>query len=176
MNLSNIFKKHLKARDSGLLSIKIEGENHLLKIYLEKGEVVAISCGTYKNEDCLKKLNAIVPLEHFFLEGVKPPITSSIPLTDKLLEIIGAIDFKINIETPSNTGTNIQPETITALEEEFIDLIGPIGKVLIDNIFSEISYSRGEPMPLEYYSYLLESLIKELPSHLQTSFSEKYKR
>ncbi len=176
MDLSDIIKKYLRTKDSGLLSIKIEGDSHLLKIYFEHGEVVFLTHGICKNEDCLKKLSALVPVEHFFLRGVKSPTTSKAPLTGRLIELTGMGDVELSVETmPPSPGLNIQPHRITAVEEEFIELIGPIGKMIVDNLFSEISYSRGNPMPSEDYSYFLASLIKELPAQQQSSFSGKNK-
>ncbi|MBI3378103.1 MAG: hypothetical protein HY035_06865 [Nitrospirae bacterium] len=176
MNLSDIITKYIRTKDSGLLSIKVEGESHLLKIYFGSGEVVSLNLGTCKDEECLKKLDSIVPLEHFFVRGVKPPTKSSTPLTEKLIAHTGMSAMEVDAGIPSTHGVNIQPSVITDVEEEFIDLIGPIGKMIVDNIFSEISSSRGKPMPSEDYSYLLESLIKELPAKQQEAFRAKYRR
>ncbi|PKL52277.1 MAG: hypothetical protein CVV37_02185 [Nitrospira bacterium HGW-Nitrospira-1] len=176
MHIPDIIKKCLRVKDSGLLSIKIEGDSHLLKIYLDNGEVVALSLGLCKNEDCLKKLNGAVALDHSFLKGVKSPMPANVPLTPKLIELIGgSSDAGLMAEAiPSSPGVNIRPQIIASLEEEFIGLIGPIGKMLVDNIFSKISYSRGNSMQAEDYSYLLESIKKELPDQEQVSFIARH--
>jgi hypothetical protein len=176
MMIPSQIKKHLRTKASGLLSIRLEGESHLLKIYIEKGEIVSLSLGTYKNEDCLDKLDGVVPIEHFFVRGAKSPIISSIPLTEKLTELSWMANSETNVKISSSHGVSIQPQIIASLEEEFIGIIGPIGRIFVDNIFSEISYSRGKPMSSEDYSYFLENIIKELPVNQQASFSEKYKK
>jgi hypothetical protein len=175
MNLLDIIKRYLRIKDSGLLSIKVEGESHLLKIYLDNGEVVSLSLGSCKDDECLKRLEGLVPVEHFFMRGVRSPSPSKVPLTERLAALTGTGDSE-SVAGPMTPipGLNIKPETIAALEEEFIDLIGPIGRMMIENIFSELSYKRGNPMSSEDYSYLLESLIKELPAQQQALFGERY--
>lgn len=175
MNLLDIIKRYLRIKDSGLLSIKVEGESHLLKIYLDKGEVVSLSLGNCKDDECLKRLEGLVPVEHFFMRGVRSPSPSKVPLTERLAALSGMGDSELIVETmPPSRGVDIPPEAITAMEEGFIELIGPIGRMMIDNVFSEVSYKRGNPMSSEDYSYLLESLIKELPAQQQALFSERY--
>ena len=177
MNLSDIIARYMRLKDLGVLSVRIEGESHLLKIYIDAGGVSSLSLGACKNEECLKRMNGLTCLEHFFVKGVKSPAPSKLPLTARLMELLGIDDSELSAETmPSNPGVNIQPLVITDVEEEIIDLIGPIGKMIVDNIFSEISYRRGNSMPSEDYYYLLESLIKELPVQQKTSFSEKFKK
>ncbi len=177
MNLPDILRKNLRIKDSGLLSIKLDGESHLLKIYLENGEVVSLSLGTCKNEDCIKRLHTVVPLDHSFLKGAKSPATANVPLTQKIIEITGTNDSGSKAEgIPVNPGVTIKPQTIAAVEENVVEIIGPIGKMIVDKIFSKLSYSRGNTMSAEDYSYLLELLMKELPAEEQTSFIEKYRK
>jgi hypothetical protein len=176
VNLTDIFKKYIRTKDSGLLSIKIEGNNHLLKVYFERGEVVSISLGGCKNEECLKKINRIIPVEYFFIKGVKPPAKTDLPLTERLMELSGiTIPGSVSEVLSMGMDTSIRPQTVTALEEEFIDMIGPIGKMIIDNTFSEISYRRGNQMSVGDYSILLDTLVNELPGRQRTMFSEKYR-
>lgn len=177
MNLPDILRKYLRIKDSGLLSIKLDGESHLLKIYLENGEVVSLSLGTCKNEECLKQLNNVTPLEHSFLKGVKPHVQAKEPLTRKIFEIAGIADAEIKAKgTSDSSGISIQPQKVIAVEENVVEIIGPIGKIIVDKIFSKLSYSRGNTMSAEDYSYLLELLMKELPAEEQTSFIEKYRK
>ncbi len=177
MNLSDIFRKYIRTKDSGLLSIKIEGDNHLLKIYFERGEVVSISLGGCKDEECLKRLNRVIPSEHFFIKGLKPPTSAVIPLTEKIMELTGIIIPESGSETLHSDRNNniIQPQIVTDLEKGFIEMIGPIGKMIIDNVFSEISYTRGNPMPQGDYSHLLKALTKKLPVLQRALFSDKYR-
>ncbi|MEK6693660.1 MAG: hypothetical protein AABY44_09575 [Nitrospirota bacterium] len=177
MNLTDIFKKYIRTKDSGLLSIKIEGDNHLLKLYFERGEVVSISLGGCKNDECLKKMNKVIPVEYSFIKGVKPPARAVIPLTEKIMELTGITIPESGSETLHSGRNNniIQPQMVTDLEEGFIEMIGPIGKMIIDNVFSEISYTRENPMPQGDYSHLLKVLTKKLPVLQQALFSNKYR-
>lgn len=177
MNLPDILRKYLRSKDSGLLSIKLDGESYLLKIYLENGEIVSLSHGTCKNEECIKKLHAVVPIDHSFMKGAKSPTTANVPLTQKIIELIGVNNAGSKAERiSSNPGVAIKPQIIAAVEENVVEIIGPIGKMIVDNIFNRVSYSRGNSMPAEDYDYLLEHLIKELPAQEQASFIAKHRK
>ncbi len=176
MNLGDIFKRYLmREKESGMLSIKFDGVEYLFKMYInENCEVVYMTFGTYKNEECLDKIKGLKPSEHFFLKGVKPPSISGVPLTERVMNIIG-------IDAISSTAEGIPEredilfETIKKVEDDFVDIIGPIGRVIIDNLYSSLSYKRGDKMRSDNFARFMESLIKELPPSEQTRFKAKYK-
>ncbi|MCX7793424.1 MAG: hypothetical protein N2257_03320 [Thermodesulfovibrionales bacterium] len=172
MGLAEIIKQYLRKGESGVISVKLQNENHLLKVYIENGEVMYVTLGTFKNEECFSKLKNAVPIEHFFLRGVTPPQKIEGGCTDKFIDALGLPSAE---SLKTKTGMMITPEKIQKLEKEFIELIGPIGKLIIDDLFSKISYSRGNSMPEDEYKIFVDSLIKELPAHEQEKFSSKYK-
>ncbi len=175
--LSPLIGKYLRSKDTGLLSIKIEGESYLLKICFDSGEIVSLSLGACKNEECLRRLDGVVPVEHSFLPGMKPTTPAKAPLTEKVIAIVGTAGSETVAEpAPSRPAVAVQPQTVKALEEEFIELIGPIGKMLSDTVFAGLSYSRGNLMPLEDYSRLVDSLAKELPDQHQAPFVAKHRK
>jgi hypothetical protein len=46
--------------------------------------------------------------------------------------------------------------------------------MVLDNIYSEIGYSRGTDMPSALYGQLLDGIKKELPDQHQPTFAAKY--
>ncbi len=175
--LSPLIGKYLRSKDTGLLAIKIEGESHLLKICFDGGEIVSLNLGACKNEECLRKLDGVVPVEHSFLPGMKPTTPAQAPLTEKIIAIIGTAGSEAVAEpAPSRPGVAVQPQTVKAVEEEFIELIGPIGKMISDTVFAGLSYSRGNPMPFGDYSRLVDLFAKELPDQHQASFVAKHRK
>jgi hypothetical protein len=169
MTLSGILRQYLKKGENGVLSVKLQDEAHLFKVYIEDGEVIYITLGTSKNEECLKSLKNALPVEHFFLKGVKAPARAEGVLTQSLLESLGIEEI-----TAKSTAT-VKPDEVQRLEVAFVELIGPIGKLIIEDNFSKLGYRRGEPIPQEDYSRLVESLSKELPASEQGRFISKFK-
>ncbi len=176
MKLGDIFRRYLsREKEAGLLSIKFDGIEHLFKMYIdEKGEVVYLTFGTCKNEECLDKIKGLKPLEHFFLKGVKPPSISGVPLTERVMSITGIDTISSTSEGRSEI-EDIPPETIKRIEDDFVDIIGPIGRVIIDNLYSSFSYKKGDRMRSDDFTTFMESLIKELPPSEQARFKTKYK-
>ncbi len=172
MGLAEIIKLYVTKAESGVLSVKLKDEPHLLKVYLDKGEVVYVTLGTLKNEECFLRLKNTVPVEYFFLKGVTPPHKVEGGCTEKLIEALGLPSAEA---LKASTGVTMPPQNVQRLEAEFIELIGPIGKLIIDELFSKIAYSRGNPMPQENYIMLVDALAKELPASEQGRFSSKYK-
>lgn len=172
MGLAEIIKQYLRKGDSGVLSVKLQDETHLLKVYIENGEVVYVTLGTLKNDECFSRLKNALPVEHFFLKGVKPPQKIEGGCTEKLIEALGLPSGE---SLEAKTGVMVPAEDVRKLEADFIELIGPIGKLIIDELFSKIAYSRGNPISEEEYRMLVESLSKELPVSEQGRFRTKYK-
>lgn len=164
-----------RTKKTGLLSIVVKSTGNHFKMFFQEGEVYHVTCADSRDLDCLATVDRLEFSECFFVPGVKLDVRGeNIPPTAAIIKHLETAAK--TVESRSPPGVNIQPPVITDVEEEFIELIGPIGKMIVDNIFSEISYSRGNPMPSDDYSCLLESLIKELPAKQQDVFRAKYKR
>jgi hypothetical protein len=163
-------------RETGLLSVKVDGYEHLVKIYLDLGMVVGLSMGNMKNESCLDTLAQCRPLGSTFLRGFKVPDYAVAEKEDaaRLEEL-----FTLYPVTGGKTAgekapaASVSADKIRKLEQEFIDLIGPIGTIFIEAFYSEYSYRRGQDMPAHLYSQLFDQLRTELPSQYQAAFAAK---
>jgi hypothetical protein len=175
MSLKKMVWPYKEKRESGLLSVRVEGYEHLVNIYFELGMVVGLSMGNLKNESCLDTLTQCKPLGATFIKGYKAPdfVVAKREEAGKLEELFALYPVtggKISGESvPVVSAANI-----LKLEKDFIDIIGPIGKMLIDAFYSDNSYSRGQDMPSSLYSLLIEKLKEELPSQHQPTFAAKY--
>ncbi|MBI5026452.1 MAG: hypothetical protein HZC12_06960 [Nitrospirae bacterium] len=173
MDLLGLIRRHAQKRETGMLSVKLEGQEHLLKIYLNDGEITFISLGHLRNEECIEKIGNTTSLGFNFIEGMKPPKTSPVPLTEKL---IGKADVATIMKEIVAGSMTVSPQKVKALEEDFVDTIGPIGSMLINDIYKEISYHNGSSMSGDDYNYLMESLIRELPESKKEQFRSKYQQ
>jgi hypothetical protein len=189
MGFEDIVVRHIRARDSGLLSVKLQGEAHLLKVYFDGGEVVALSLGMLKNDDCLARLAGAVILEHFFLPGAKSSAVATVPLTDRLgAAASGARSDQsagappappAQAGRPSGPGAgapDVAPTVIVAVEDECIGVIGPIGTIIVENAMADLGYKRGANMPASSFNAFIEALALELPSAVQAAFRAKYRK
>ncbi|MBN2654686.1 MAG: hypothetical protein JXR79_06190 [Nitrospirae bacterium] len=176
MNISDIIKKYYRTRETGLLSVKVEGQSHLLKIYFSEGDIVHLSMGTCKNNECFNRLTDLTPSEHFFVKGVKAPGALGAPITETLLNFLDINKDSIDSSGSSSAaGDTVQASKVSVAEKEFLDIIGPIGAVMLDSLYSRFSYKKGSPMPSDDFNLLIDSLAKELPAQYRPPFSQKHK-
>jgi len=177
MGLKKLVRPYKEKKDSGLLSVKVEGHDHLLKIYFELGMVAGLSIGTLKNEACFDMLSKCRPLEATFMKGFKTPdfVANKSEINNKLEELFAS--YPVTGGTSAGKGThtvNVKADDLVKLENDFVNIMGPIGKMVLDTIYSDIGYSRGTDMPSSLYSQLFDKLNEELPDQHRASFAATY--
>ncbi|HDZ87612.1 MAG TPA: hypothetical protein ENH38_03205 [Nitrospirae bacterium] len=74
----------------------------------------------------------------------------------------------INVEGP------VPSQGVDTLLDDFIDIVGPLGTVIADKVFSDIEYNRGSEMSGEDYSALLSALLNEIPEKIRENFKNKH--
>ncbi len=166
MELSVVLKRFFGKNRSGQIIIKLEEAEHLLKIYLQEGKVVYATMGRQKGKQLLKAIKDAKVREASFIEGVSPPSTSFEDMTEFFLSITNS--------TEGDTDkSEVSAEEIERLENAFVEIVGPIGTILIENIFQEMAYKKGEPMDGNAYNLLLSRLLQEIPPDRREDFNSR---
>ncbi|GBD98253.1 hypothetical protein BMS3Abin07_00264 [bacterium BMS3Abin07] len=173
MKFGLLLKKYLIRGKTGQFVIKLAGEDHLCKVYIEDGNAVYISMGTRKPHDILKYIIGKKLEATNFIDGVPPLKRLDEPLNDKLLMLVADEQADqtlndINVEGP------VPSQGVDTLLDDFIDIVGPLGTVIADKVFSDIEYNRGSEMSGEDYSALLSALLNEIPEKIRESFKNKH--
>jgi hypothetical protein len=178
MSIKNLLSQYKEKKDSGLLSVKVEGNEYLLKIYFELGMVVGLSIGTLKNEDCFDVLGNCRPMEASFIKGYRTPdfaANHKEEINDRLDGFLATYPVISSITAGNGQpAEKIPSQDIHKLETAFIDLIGPLGKMIIETAYSDIGYRRGADMLPREYSRLIDKLQEALPPEHRSSFAAKY--
>jgi hypothetical protein len=185
VEITDIIKQLMNSGQTGLLSVKIEDENFLLKVYLESGRVVYVSIGEQKGQACVEKIKNGKVVGHFFMAGAKPansePSSIALALNDLIPQIsrqIAASNTIAKIVSQSADGGtgSVGAKVLSELEEAFIDIMGPIGVLILNDRYSGLSYVRGETMIAKNYHALLSFIVDELPEAKKAPFLEKFRR
>lgn len=179
MNLKKLVSLYKEKNDTGLLSIKVEGNEHLVKIYFELGLVVGLSIGTLKNDACLNILGKCKPTDATFMKGYKQPdfaAAGKAEIDGKLEGLLASypVTGGAAIAGGSAHTVSVKAADLHKLEEDFINFFGPIGKMIVDTVYAELGYNRGNDMPSPQYSLLIDRLKGELPAEHQSSFAAKF--
>ena len=180
MSLVKLVLPYKQKKDSGLLTVKVEGYDNLLKIYFHLGMVAGLSIGTLKNEDCFKVLDKCKPVGATFMKGYKAPdfvAADNKEINNRFDQLIAS--YPVTGGTSTGAGAAAQTKLVKAddllkLEHDVIDIMGPVGKMIIENLYAELGYKQGTDMTSPVYSQLLDKIREELPSQHQSTFSAKY--
>ena len=185
MNLEDALRTHLKAQVQGQLVIKFLDEEHLCKIAIDDGHAVYITLGKKGPDETLASLTGKQVEWINFIDGMPARKRVSQSLNKQLMEI--ALNTR-PAETPhapdqsfANSSSNdldlshgAPPETVEAIIEDFVDLIGPLGLVLAEKAAQDLGYREGammEPVALKNFIAVLSG---EVPETERQSFINKY--
>ena len=175
MKFGSILRKYLIQGRTGQIVIKFAGEEHLCKIYIEDGNAVYISMGNRKPDDTISYIAGKKIEEANFIEGVPPLKRLSEPLNEKLLMQEGYEEVHQSSEDIGEIKVEgiIPPQKVNVLLDNFIDIVGPLGTMFAERIFSNLGYDRGAEMSGEDYSLLLSALLEEIPGNRRDEFKNK---
>ncbi len=172
MSLTPIFKRHLLKGKTGQLVIKFAGDEQLCKVYVEDGNAVYMSMGNRNPDETIGYIVDKEPEGAKFIVGVSPVKRLDEPLNDKLLMVSGdgeSASQSIQVEVDA-----VSSQKVDSLVDDFIDIVGPLGVVLSENIISDIGYIRGTQMSGESYSVLLSALFEEVPAERKNEFKNRH--
>lgn len=196
MTLREAFSEYLVKGQQGQLVIKFLSDVHLCKILIENGEAVHITHGRTPPEAILETLPSQTVEWVNFIAGYPVRKRLDIPLHQRLLSVIdskpaarttpAAAQPATSPATPgasatsapaaAATGPSVPAEKVSETVEGLIQLIGPLGRFLADQIAGSFSYTPGTPMPQPLYNNYVSALAKEIPKEMQASFLSKFKR
>lgn len=172
MRFGSILKKYLLMGRTGQLVVKFAGEEYLCKIYIDDGNAVQISMGSRKPHDILSHITEKEVEGANFIEGVLPLKRLDEPLNDKLFMLVGTEKVTRTSDSVAVEGV-VTAKKVDALLDNFIDIVGPLGIVIADKVFSNLGYSKGSEMGSEDYSVLFSSLLDDVPENKKMDFRKK---
>ncbi|HDO36506.1 MAG TPA: hypothetical protein ENH07_09495 [Nitrospirae bacterium] len=108
-----------------------------------------------------------------FIEGVPPLKRLDEPLNDKLLTLLSDEQAGQTLDDINFEGT-APSQDVDKLLDDFIDIVGPLGTVIAEKVFSSLGYNRGSDMSGANYSVLLAALLDEIPEKIRESFKNKH--
>ncbi len=184
MDLGEVLKTYLSDDQQGQLVIKFVGENHLCKISVENGQAIYLTLGTMGPTDALDAMVGKVAEWSNFIKGLPARKRLDEPINQLLLDIAGATPptegeaaqaAEIGGEaTPENKivieGAEIDAARISTVTNQFIDLVGPFGTILIENICSDLAHTDGASMNAATFTRFIAALSAEIPDDDRQSF------
>ena len=185
MSLKEVLHRYLKAGTQGQLVLKFSDEEHLCKISIEDGNAVYLSLGKIGPEETLNSLGGKQVEWANFIEGM--PSRKRLPqsLNKPLMEIALGIQPTVSPQALQRTHLPIKSgrldlssgapaETVDAIIEAFVDLIGPLGTILAEKAAQDLGYREGGRMEPSVLARFVSILADEIPEDERRAFLDKF--
>lgn len=190
MTLIQAFNEHLVKGHQGQLVIKFAGDVHLCKILVEDGIAVHIAHGRLTPQLILDSLPGKVVEWANFIAGYPVRKKVDFPLHSKLLAAVenqpsvaqhqpaapSATMSQISEPALPSGGEMVSAEKVAAAIDGFIDVIGPLGTLLADNVAASLNLSSDTAMSESIFDRFVLALAAEMPDAERGAFLDRFKR
>jgi hypothetical protein len=168
LQLADTIKQYLNSKETGLLSVKLKGGQHLLKVYFVQGRVTNLQFGMSKNSECFPVFNTPEVESMHFMKEVRSPVmgSDSNGLTQMLCSHIG----KNGVTGQGSSATIVKPDRVAQTVNDFIAIIGPIGQITLSELYDKLGYRPGDPMPGDNFFQFVTQLAAELPERHRVNY------
>jgi len=178
VDIASVFKRYAM-EGTGQLALKFADLPHLCKIAIEDGEAVFIKLGLLSPEETIKAISGKTLLEANFIQGFKPRKRLPQPITDQLI----GLESESSSSTHSSevessvisSGRFVSSQNISIMINHYVDIVGPLGVVMMENYIKALGYVQGQEMDSNSYNDLLDKLLIDLPENVKTEFILKHK-
>jgi len=179
VELASVFKRYA-AEGTGQLALKFADTSHLCKIDIEDGEAVFIKLGILSPEDTLSAISGKTLIEANFIKGFKARKRLPAPITDRLVGEELAHDFEqVTAASASQktvaSGQSVSPQDVSKMINHYVDIVGPLGVVMMENYIKKINYVQGDEMNSNDYSDLINKALNDLPEQYREDFQKMHR-
>ena len=177
MDIASVFKRYAM-EGTGQLALKFADLPHLCKIAIEDGEAVFIKLGLLSPEETLEAINGKTLLEANFIQGFKPRKRLPQPITEQLIGLESESTENISAGSEStsiSSGRFVSAQNISIMINHYVDIVGPLGVVMMENYIKSLGYIQGQEMDSNSYNDLLDKLLIDLPENVRNEFILKHK-
>lgn len=182
-NIAEILSEICEAKVTGILSLSLKNDSALFKIFFRNGTIYHITHSTCKDRECLMKVS-----EHQFLTGLFMPgaqvdtfrNVSPIPSDEvilffrkanKKIEWTGQWDGRAGASGKEGIATTIVDSSVVArLEEEIVNLAGPVGPMVLAQAYDFCRLKPGDPITKTEFQRLVQAISGKLPQEQKSQF------
>jgi hypothetical protein len=173
VELASVFRRYAQ-EGTGQLALKFADIAHLCKVDIENGEAVFIKLGLLSPEASLAKISGKPLLEANFIKGFKVRKRLPQPITEQLIsEALGedkSSDVFTSVKSKISSGQFVSAQNISKMINHYVDIVGPLGVVMMENYLKAINYTQGCEMDSNDYSDLMNKVLGDLPEAFRPKF------
>jgi len=189
--LADVIAEISRSGSTGILSLGVKNDSSLFKIFFRAGAVYHMTHGTCRDTDCLTKFSGLDFDSGFFMSGARVDMPDqALPRTDEIIAQIRNSGKTVRWEDSSGARTDISAEvaarrssspdsiidagTLARMEEELLNIAGPVAQMVLDSSYSKCNLKRGTPIRKLDFKRLIEMVCEGLPEEQKTAFISKF--
>lgn len=173
MDIASIFNRYAQ-EGTGQLALKFADTSHLCKIFIEDGEAVFIKLGLLSPEETLLEIADKTLIEASFIKGFKSRKRLPNPVTNQLSGVFSTGENNTVVQPTKLSGISsgrfVSVQNISRMINHYVDFIGPLGVVMMENYLKALNYIQGHEMDSNSYNELLEKVLIDLPETDRAEF------
>ena len=180
-----------RAGSTGILSLGVRNDSSLFKIFFRAGAVYHMTHGTCRDTDCLTKFSGLDFDSGFFMPGARVDMPDqALPRTEEIIVQVRTSGKMIQWEERPAAQSNIFGETaakktlsqetvvdaraLARMEEELLNIAGPVAQMVLDSSYSKCNLKRGTPIRKLDFKRLIEMVCEELPEEQKSAFISQF--
>lgn len=176
MDLATAFQKYAQ-NENGQLVLQFSGTEYLCKISIEDGEAIGIRLGRLDVDEIIDFVKSHEIVEVSFIKGFVSKQKLTAPITERLFGIGGfkPSEGKPTVRKAFSGGEQISAAKVNNMISLYVDTVGPLGVVIIENLLKKINYVRDSPISGADYIFVMEKLVEDMPEDLRAEFLKTIK-
>ncbi|HAR45748.1 MAG: hypothetical protein A2X56_01485 [Nitrospirae bacterium GWC2_57_13] len=186
-SLSEIVAEIARAKQTGILSLSVKNDSSLFKIFFRDGAVYHLTYGTCKDMECVSNLTRLdLDTGFMHLGATVDKASTSMPTTEEIITRIKSADKKVKWSAPGagaatdadkpaqKTAGAAGKASLEAIEQELINVVGPIAPMLLEQVFDALRIKKGQPVPEPQMRQIISQLGDNLPEEQKEAFLAKF--
>lgn len=185
-NLADIISEVSGSGATGILTLSMNKDTSLFKIFFKSGKVYHITHGACKDRECLATMSEQPFNQGSFLPGAHVDMkdVSFIPLDEviaavrkasKMIEWGGRGDGVAKSSGQAvNATAAVAPAVIGRIEEELLNMVGPIAPMVLANAYDACSLKQGTTLTKPEFQRFLIKISDQLPEEHKKPFLKQF--
>ncbi|HLE40049.1 MAG TPA: hypothetical protein VI956_00950 [Nitrospirota bacterium] len=189
--LADVIAEIGRSGNTGILTIGVKNDPSLFKIFFRAGAIYHITHGTCRDMECLIKLSGLDFESGFFMSGARVEISGqTLPRNEEIIAKARTTGKMIRWDEhpaagtdtsreaasikPVSQETRVEDSTLMRMEEELLNIAGPVAQMVLDSAYGKCNLKKGTPMKLADFKRLIETASEGLPEEQKKTFVAKF--
>ncbi len=189
--LADVIADISRSGNTGILSIGVKNDPSLFKIFFRAGAIYHITHGTCRDVECLIKLSDLDLEAGFFMSGARVEIPGqTLPRNEEIIAKARTSGKMIQWDVRPAAGTDtsreavpkkpvsqetlVEVSTLMRMEEELLNIVGPVAQMVLDNAYGKCNLRKGAPIKMLDFKRLIQMVSEQLPEEQKKAFIEKF--